>query len=138
MSQFRNQLSVQQDERLQREREALNQRQEELRSVDQRIRELQLRLQKKRASNITLYQKQHHNNSTLGDNKINEDNNNGNKNNKGDDYTYINNIISNIDIDGTNCSSNSTNDNFIDGITAGDNQEDRNYSIHKSTSSTNR
>lgn len=58
LSQYRNQLSLHQDERLHLQREALHQRQAELRSVDQRIYELQLRLQKKRESNMTLYQTQ--------------------------------------------------------------------------------
>ncbi|TMW45633.1 hypothetical protein DOY81_009287, partial [Sarcophaga bullata] len=42
---YRNQLSLQQDARLHLQREALQQRQAELRSVDQRIYELQTRLQ---------------------------------------------------------------------------------------------
>ena len=52
--QYRNQLSLQQDARLHLQREALQQRQAELRSVDQRILELQSRLQKKKASNLLL------------------------------------------------------------------------------------
>lgn len=51
--QYRNQLSLQQDARLHLQREALHQRQAELRSVDQRIYELQSRLQKKKAANIS-------------------------------------------------------------------------------------
>lgn len=50
--QYRNQLSLQQDARLHLQREALQQRQAELRSVDQRILELQNRLHKKKASNL--------------------------------------------------------------------------------------
>ncbi|XP_067631967.1 apoptosis-stimulating of p53 protein 1 isoform X3 [Eurosta solidaginis] len=49
---YRNQLSLQQDARLHLQREALQQRQAELRSVDQRIYELQTRLQRKKAANI--------------------------------------------------------------------------------------
>ncbi|XP_055857612.1 apoptosis-stimulating of p53 protein 2 isoform X2 [Episyrphus balteatus] len=55
---YRNQLSLQQDARLHLQREALQQRQAELRSVDQRIFELQTRLQKKKASNLNLQQQQ--------------------------------------------------------------------------------
>lgn len=44
-------MSLQQDARLHLQREALKQRQAELRSVDQRILELQTRLQRKKASN---------------------------------------------------------------------------------------
>lgn len=51
--QYRNQLSLQQDARLHLQREALHQRQSELRSVDQRIYELQSRLQKKKAANLS-------------------------------------------------------------------------------------
>ncbi|XP_055695150.1 apoptosis-stimulating of p53 protein 2 isoform X2 [Lutzomyia longipalpis] len=51
---YRNQLSLQQDARLHLQREALQQRQAELRSVDQRILELQSRLQRKKASNLLL------------------------------------------------------------------------------------
>lgn len=47
-------MSLQQDARLHLQREALQQRQAELRSVDQRILELQNRLQKKKASNLLL------------------------------------------------------------------------------------
>ncbi len=50
--QYRNQLSLQQDARLHLQREALQQRQAELRSVDQRILELQNRLHKKKASTL--------------------------------------------------------------------------------------
>lgn len=50
--QYRNQLSLQQDARLHLQREALQQRQAELRSVDQRILELQNRLQRKKASTL--------------------------------------------------------------------------------------
>lgn len=50
--QYRNQLSLQQDARLHLQREALHQRQAELRSVDERIFELQTRLQKKKAAII--------------------------------------------------------------------------------------
>lgn len=46
-------MSLQQDARLHLQREALHQRQAELRSVDQRIYELQSRLQKKKAANLT-------------------------------------------------------------------------------------
>lgn len=46
-------MSLQQDARLHLQREALHQRQAELRSVDQRIYELQSRLQKKKAANIS-------------------------------------------------------------------------------------
>ncbi|XP_065368117.1 apoptosis-stimulating of p53 protein 2 isoform X1 [Calliphora vicina] len=49
---YRNQLSLQQDARLHLQREALQQRQAELRSVDQRIYELQTRLQRKKAANV--------------------------------------------------------------------------------------
>jgi apoptosis-stimulating of p53 protein 1 len=49
---YRNQLSLQQDARLHLQREALQQRQAELRSVDQRIIELQERLQKRKSANI--------------------------------------------------------------------------------------
>lgn len=49
---YRNQLSLQQDARLHLQREALQQRQAELKSVDQRIMELQTRLQKRKASNL--------------------------------------------------------------------------------------
>ncbi|XP_053687404.1 apoptosis-stimulating of p53 protein 2 [Sabethes cyaneus] len=49
---YRNQLSLQQDARLNLQREALQKRQAELQSVDQRILELQGRLHKKRISNI--------------------------------------------------------------------------------------
>lgn len=52
-TQYRNQLSLQQDARLHLQREALHQRQAELRSVDQRIYELQSRLQKKKAANLS-------------------------------------------------------------------------------------
>lgn len=45
-------MSLQQDARLHLQREALHQRQAELRSVDQRIYELQSRLQKKKAANL--------------------------------------------------------------------------------------
>lgn len=45
-------MTLQQDARLQLQREALQQRQAELRSVDQRIFELQTRLQRKKAANI--------------------------------------------------------------------------------------
>uniref|UniRef100_A0A1L8DX48 Putative p53-interacting protein 53bp/aspp n=2 Tax=Nyssomyia neivai TaxID=330878 RepID=A0A1L8DX48_9DIPT len=51
---YRNQLSLQQDARLHLQREALQQRQAELRSVDQRILELQCRLQRKKSSNLFL------------------------------------------------------------------------------------
>lgn len=47
---------MQQDARLHLQREALQQRQAELRSVDQRIYELQSRLQKKKAANLLLSQ----------------------------------------------------------------------------------
>ena len=50
---------MQQDARLHLQREALHQRQSELRSVDQRILELQGRLSKKRALNQQ-HQQQHH------------------------------------------------------------------------------
>lgn len=56
--QYRNQLSLQQDARLHLQREALQQRQAELRSVDQRILELQGRLHRKKASNLLLQQQQ--------------------------------------------------------------------------------
>ncbi|XP_059610747.1 uncharacterized protein LOC132257735 [Phlebotomus argentipes] len=56
---YRNQLSLQQDARLHLQREALQQRQAELRSVDQRILELQSRLQRKKASNLLLQAAQH-------------------------------------------------------------------------------
>uniref|UniRef100_A0A6B2E7H3 Putative apoptosis-stimulating of p53 protein 1 n=1 Tax=Phlebotomus kandelakii TaxID=1109342 RepID=A0A6B2E7H3_9DIPT len=56
---YRNQLSLQQDARLHLQREALQQRQAELRSVDQRILELQSRLQRKKASNLLLQANQH-------------------------------------------------------------------------------
>ncbi|XP_055716854.1 apoptosis-stimulating of p53 protein 2 isoform X2 [Phlebotomus papatasi] len=56
---YRNQLSLQQDARLHLQREALQQRQAELRSVDQRILELQSRLQRKKASNLLLQASQH-------------------------------------------------------------------------------
>ncbi|GAB0097618.1 apoptosis-stimulating of p53 protein 1 [Sergentomyia squamirostris] len=56
---YRNQLSLQQDARLHLQREALQQRQAELRSVDQRILELQSRLQRKKASNLLLHAAQH-------------------------------------------------------------------------------
>ncbi|XP_055376258.1 apoptosis-stimulating of p53 protein 1 [Condylostylus longicornis] len=55
---YRNQLSLQQDARLHLQREALQQRQAELRSVDQRILELQTRLQRKKASNLVQQQQQ--------------------------------------------------------------------------------
>lgn len=45
-------MSLQQDARLHLQREALQQRQAELRSVDQRIYELQTRLQRKKAANV--------------------------------------------------------------------------------------
>ncbi|XP_037928965.1 apoptosis-stimulating of p53 protein 2-like, partial [Teleopsis dalmanni] len=51
---YRNQLTLQQDARLHLQREALQQRQAELRSVDQRIYELQTRLQRKKAANIQI------------------------------------------------------------------------------------
>lgn len=51
--QYRNKVSQQQDARLHLQREALHQRQAELRSVDQRIYELQSRLQKKKAANLS-------------------------------------------------------------------------------------
>jgi hypothetical protein len=54
--QYRNQLSLQQDARLHLQREALQQRQAELRSVDQRILELQGRLQRKKAANSLMEQ----------------------------------------------------------------------------------
>lgn len=58
-TQYRNKLSQQQDARLHLQREALHQRQVELRSVDQRIYELQSRLQKKKAANLSqAYQNQ--------------------------------------------------------------------------------
>lgn len=57
-TQYRNQLSLQQDARLHLQREALQQRQAELRSVDQRILELQGRLQRKKAANLLLQQQQ--------------------------------------------------------------------------------
>lgn len=56
--QYRNQLSLQQDARLHLQREALQQRQAELRSVDQRILELQGRLHRKKASNLQIQQQQ--------------------------------------------------------------------------------
>lgn len=52
---------MQQDARLHLQREALQQRQAELRSVDQRILELQGRLQRKKASNLLLEQQQQQN-----------------------------------------------------------------------------
>ncbi|XP_073847622.1 ankyrin-repeat, SH3-domain, and Proline-rich-region containing Protein isoform X2 [Musca autumnalis] len=55
---YRNQLSLQQDARLHLQREALQQRQAELRSVDQRIYELQTRLQRKKAANVQTNQQQ--------------------------------------------------------------------------------
>ncbi|XP_058976070.1 apoptosis-stimulating of p53 protein 1 isoform X2 [Musca domestica] len=55
---YRNQLSLQQDARLHLQREALQQRQAELRSVDQRIYELQTRLQRKKAANVQTNQTQ--------------------------------------------------------------------------------
>ncbi|CAO1413349.1 unnamed protein product [Diamesa tonsa] len=55
---YRNQLSLQQDARLHLQREALQQRQAELRSVDQRILELQGRLHRKKASNLQIQQQQ--------------------------------------------------------------------------------
>ncbi|XP_059224975.1 apoptosis-stimulating of p53 protein 2 isoform X2 [Stomoxys calcitrans] len=55
---YRNQLSLQQDARLHLQREALQQRQAELRSVDQRIYELQTRLQRKKAANVQTSQQQ--------------------------------------------------------------------------------
>ncbi|XP_061389117.1 apoptosis-stimulating of p53 protein 2 [Musca vetustissima] len=57
---YRNQLSLQQDARLHLQREALQQRQAELRSVDQRIYELQTRLQRKKAANVQTNQQQQH------------------------------------------------------------------------------
>lgn len=62
---YRNQISLQQDARLHLQREALQQRQAELRSVDQRIFELQTRLQKKKASNLNLQQQQTQNNTKI-------------------------------------------------------------------------
>jgi hypothetical protein len=59
--QYRNQLSLQQDAKLHLQREALQQRQAELRSVDQRILELQGRLHKKKASNLLIQQNQQQN-----------------------------------------------------------------------------
>ncbi|XP_041448949.1 apoptosis-stimulating of p53 protein 1 isoform X2 [Drosophila obscura] len=56
---YRNQLSLQQDARLHMQREALQQRQAELRSVDQRIYELQTRLQRKKQANTHHQQQQH-------------------------------------------------------------------------------
>uniref|UniRef100_A0A1A9WJW9 SH3 domain-containing protein n=1 Tax=Glossina brevipalpis TaxID=37001 RepID=A0A1A9WJW9_9MUSC len=56
---YRNQLSLQQDARLHLQREALQQRQAELRSVDQRIYELQTRLQRKKAANVQNTNNQH-------------------------------------------------------------------------------
>ncbi|KAI9576645.1 apoptosis-stimulating of p53 protein 1 isoform X1 [Glossina fuscipes] len=56
---YRNQLSLQQDARLHLQREALQQRQAELRSVDQRIYELQARLQRKKAANVQSTNAQH-------------------------------------------------------------------------------
>ncbi|XP_058831483.1 putative uncharacterized protein DDB_G0282133 isoform X2 [Topomyia yanbarensis] len=53
---YRNQLSVQQDARLQLQREALQKRQAELQSVDERILELQGRLNKKKISNMAQQQ----------------------------------------------------------------------------------
>ncbi|XP_037929939.1 apoptosis-stimulating of p53 protein 1-like, partial [Teleopsis dalmanni] len=50
---YRNQLTLQQDARLHLQREALQQRQAELRSVDQRIYELQTRLQRKKSRQHT-------------------------------------------------------------------------------------
>lgn len=58
LQQYRNQLSLQQDARLHLQREALQQRQAELRSVDQRILELQGRLHRKKASNLQQAQQQ--------------------------------------------------------------------------------
>ncbi|XP_043947649.1 apoptosis-stimulating of p53 protein 1 isoform X1 [Drosophila biarmipes] len=55
---YRNQLSLQQDARLHMQREALQQRQAELRSVDQRIYELQTRLQRKKQANTHHQQQQ--------------------------------------------------------------------------------
>ncbi|ALC42050.1 ASPP [Drosophila busckii] len=55
---YRNQLSLQQDARLHMQREALQQRQAELRSVDQRIYELQTRLQRKKQANTHQQQQQ--------------------------------------------------------------------------------
>lgn len=69
--QYRNQLSLQQDARLHLQREALQQRQAELRSVDQRIVELQERLQKRKTANI-LQQTTNLN--------VNNNNNNGSSN----------------------------------------------------------
>ncbi|KAH8380837.1 hypothetical protein KR200_002118 [Drosophila serrata] len=57
---YRNQLSLQQDARLHMQREALQQRQAELRSVDQRIYELQTRLQRKKQANTHHQQQQQH------------------------------------------------------------------------------
>lgn len=65
---YRNQLSLQQDARLHLQREALQQRQAELRSVDQRIIELQERLQKRKSANI------------LQQTNLNLNNNNNNNN----------------------------------------------------------
>lgn len=51
-------MSLQQDARLHLQREALQQRQAELRSVDQRILELQNRLHKKKAANVVHWSQQ--------------------------------------------------------------------------------
>lgn len=63
--QYRNQLSLQQDARLHLQREALQQRQAELRSVDQRILELQGRLHRKKASNLQQQQQQQQNGTNV-------------------------------------------------------------------------
>lgn len=63
--QYRNQLSLQQDARLHLQREALQQRQAELRSVDQRILELQGRLQRKKAANLLQQQQQQQNGTNV-------------------------------------------------------------------------
>lgn len=65
LQQYRNQLSLQQDARLHLQREALQQRQAELRSVDQRILELQGRLHRKKASNLLQQQQQQQNGTNV-------------------------------------------------------------------------
>ncbi|KAG5682108.1 hypothetical protein PVAND_011487 [Polypedilum vanderplanki] len=72
---YRNQLSLQQDARLHLQREALQQRQAELRSVDQRILELQGRLQRKKAANSLLEQQLQQNSTNVSNFKNQQSNN---------------------------------------------------------------
>ncbi|XP_023297816.2 apoptosis-stimulating of p53 protein 1 isoform X1 [Lucilia cuprina] len=106
---YRNQLSLQQDARLHLQREALQQRQAELRSVDQRIYELQTRLQRKKAANVQnnqqnispphlmqqvqqQQQQQQHNTQPPSSQNHSTYNSSSNTNNKSNDVNYTANV----------------------------------------------